>query len=212
VLKVSEIFHSLQGESTHAGRPCLFIRLAGCDLRCAYCDTEYAFQGGTGMSVEEVIEEVRRHGCRLVEVTGGEPLLQEEVYPLLERLIDEEYEVLLETSGAHSTARVPKSVAVILDLKTPGSGMESHNRWENLERLGPGDEVKFVLCDRADYEWAREAVERHALAERHPVLFSPAHGELAPRVLAGWILEDGLSVRLQLQIHKQIWGPEARGV
>lgn len=211
-LKVNEIFHSIQGESTHAGRPCVFVRLTYCSLRCSYCDTEYAFFEGKERPLDEILAEVARHECRLVEVTGGEPLIQKETTLLLERLLDEGYEVLLETSGAYPVEDVPEGVRIIMDLKTPGSGMVAKNRWENLEHLGREDEIKFVICDRADYEWARGVVAGHELSDRHAILFSPSFGQLPPDELAAWILEDRLPVRLQLQMHKFIWSPAARGV
>ena len=212
-LRVNEIFHSIQGESTHAGRPCVFVRLTYCNLRCRYCDTEYAFFEGIERPLDDIVSEVGRYGCRLVEVTGGEPLIQKETIALLERLLDAGHEVLLETSGAWPIENVPAGVRIIMDLKTPGSGMVARNRWENLRHLDADDEIKFVICDRADYEWARGVVGEHGLAERHAaVLFSPSWGEVDPRELAEWILADGLLVRLQLQIHKHIWSPTARGV
>ena len=211
-LRVNEIFHSIQGESTHAGRPCVFVRLTYCDLRCRFCDTEYAFFEGIERPLDDIVGEVDRYGCRLVEVTGGEPLIQKETIALLERLLDAGHEVLLETSGAWTIENVPDGVRIIMDLKTPGSGMVARNRWENLRHLDADDEIKFVICDRADYEWARGVVGEHGLAERYTVLFSPSWGEVDPRELAEWILADGLSVRLQLQIHKHIWSPTARGV
>ena len=211
-LRVNEIFHSIQGESTHAGRPCVFVRLTYCSLRCAYCDSEYAFFEGTERPLDEIVAEVGRYGCRLVEITGGEPLIQRETNELMRRLLAAGHEVLLETSGAWSVEDVPEGVRIIMDLKTPGSGMVARNRWENLRHLDENDEIKFVVCDRADYEWARGIVGEHALAERHAVLFSPAWGEVDPAELADWILADRLPVRMQLQIHKFIWSPTARGV
>ncbi|HET6617228.1 MAG TPA: radical SAM protein [Gemmatimonadota bacterium] len=211
-LRVNEIFHSIQGESTHAGRPCVFVRLTYCNLRCRYCDTEYAFFEGIERPLDDIVSEVGRYGCRLVEVTGGEPLIQRETIALLERLLDAGHEVLLETSGAWPIENVPDGVRVIMDLKTPGSGMVAKNRWENLRHLDADDEIKFVICDRGDYEWARGVVGEHGLGERHTVLFSPSWGEVDPRELAEWILVDRLPVRLQLQIHKHIWSPTARGV
>ena len=211
-LRINEIFHSIQGESTHVGRPCVFVRLTSCDLRCRFCDTEYAFFEGTERSIDEIVNEVGRFGCRLVEVTGGEPLIQRETTVLLSRLLEAGHEVLLETSGAWPVEDVPAGVRIIMDLKTPGSGMVSRNRWENLRHLDCEDEIKFVICDREDYEWARGVVGEHGLAERHAVLFSPAWGEVDPAELADWILADRLLVRLQLQIHKHIWGAGVRGV
>jgi 7-carboxy-7-deazaguanine synthase len=213
MLTVNEIFHSIQGESTHAGEPCVFVRLTACDLRCSWCDTPYAFHEGQRMSVEEVVDRVSRFDCRMVEVTGGEPLLQHDVYPLMRRLLDAGKTVLLETGGHHSIAEVPPDVVRIVDVKCPGSGQSARNDWQNLERVTGRDQVKFVIKDRGDYEFARDIVRREELAGRvAAVLFSPVHGVLDARDLAAWILEDGLPVRLQLQVHKFIWGAEARGV
>ena len=212
MLKVTEIFHSIQGESTHAGRPCVFVRLTGCPLRCTWCDTAYAFYGGRDMTQDEVVEQVRAFGCGLVEVTGGEPLSQPASLPLLARLCDEGFEVLLETSGAIETSGVDRRVHVVLDVKCPGSGMVDRMHWPNLDRLAPHDEVKFVIKDRADYEWAREVVRNRNLAARCTVLMSPVFGEADTRQLAEWVLADKLPVRFQLQMHKQIWAPDMRGV
>jgi len=213
MLTVNEIFHSVQGESTLAGRPCVFVRLTACDLRCTWCDTPYAFVEGRKMSVAEVAAEVARFGCPLVEVTGGEPLLQEDVYPLMVRLLDEGHTVLLETGGHVSVERVPPKVIKILDVKCPASGESAKNHWDNLARLDVRDQVKFVIQDRADYEFARDVLGRHALDRRvAAVLFSPVHGVLEPKELAGWVLADRLPVRVQLQVHKYIWGADARGV
>jgi 7-carboxy-7-deazaguanine synthase len=213
MLTVYEIYPSIQGESTHVGRPCVFVRLAACDLRCRWCDTPYAFTGGRKMTVDETIDEVRRHGCPLVEVTGGEPLLQEDVYPLMDRLLASGHQVLLETGGQHSIARVPAAVTTILDVKCPASGEAGAMCWPNLEQLPPATEVKFVIQDRADFDYACDVVRRHALTSRAAaVLYSPVHGTLQPSELARWILEARLPVRLQLQAHKYIWSPEARGV
>ncbi len=211
-LKINEIFYSIQGESTYAGRPCVFVRLTYCNLRCTYCDTEYAFYRGLERSIDEILEEVSTYRCRLVEVTGGEPLIQRETTQLLERLLEEGYEVLLETSGAWPVEDVPDGVRIIMDLKTPGSGMVASNRWQNLQHLDSDDEIKFVLCDRADYEWARGVIGEHDLTVHHSVLLSPSYDELDPRLLSEWVLADGLPVRVQLQIHKFIWSPSARGV
>jgi 7-carboxy-7-deazaguanine synthase len=213
VLTINEIFHSIQGESTHSGRPCVFVRLTACDLRCSWCDTTYAFHEGSKMSVEAVVEQVKGYGCPLVEVTGGEPLLQRDVYPLMERLIDAGHTVMVETGGHLSIAQVPPQVIRIMDVKCPGSGESARNHWDNLEQLTSRDEVKFVLRDRADYDFARDIVVRHGLAGRTAaVLFSPVHGVLEARELAEWILQDRLPVRLQLQAHKFIWDPATRGV
>jgi len=213
MLTINEIFHSVQGESTYAGRPCVFVRLTACDLRCAWCDTPYAFVEGRKMSIDDVLAEVARFGCPLVEITGGEPLLQEDVYPLMARLVDEGRTVLLETGGHLSVERVPANVVRILDVKCPASGESAKNHWDNLERLDVRDQVKFVIQDRADYEFARDVVGRHALDRRvAAVLFSPVHGVLEPKALAEWVLADRLPVRVQLQVHKYIWSPETRGV
>lgn len=211
-VKITEIFYSIQGESSHAGRPCVFLRLTYCNLRCTYCDTEYAFFEGVPYSLDEILDIVAGFDCELVEVTGGEPLLQRETIPLLERLLEAGYEVLLETSGAWPIKTVPDGVRIIMDLKTPGSGMVRQNLWENLAHLDEDDEVKFVICDREDYEWARGVLGEHDLAARHTILFSPAWGLLEPQELAEWILADRLPVRLQVQLHKRIWSPTARGV
>ncbi|HKQ62134.1 MAG TPA: radical SAM protein [Candidatus Polarisedimenticolaceae bacterium] len=212
MLRVTEIFHSIQGESTHAGRPCVFIRLTGCNLRCVWCDTAYAFHGGSAMSVDDVLERVAGHGCRLVELTGGEPLLQPEAIGLMAALVERGYEVLIETGGSLPIEPVPAGVKRIVDVKCPGSGEVARNRWENLDALRPGDELKFVLADRADYDWAVGEIGRRGLAGRYPVLFSPVHGCLAPEELAGWVLRDRLAVRVQLQLHKLLWPEALRGV
>ncbi len=211
-MRITEIFHSIQGESTFAGRPCVFVRLTGCPLRCTWCDTDYAFYGGTEQSVDEVLAQIRSYGCGLVEVTGGEPLTQPESLPLLSRLCREGFCVLLETSGALDTASVDPLVHVILDVKCPASGMTSRIHWPNVERLRPIDEAKFVIQDRADYEWSTAVLARYGLADRCPVHFSPVFGVMDPRLLAEWVLADRLPVRLQLQLHKQIWAPDMRGV
>jgi 7-carboxy-7-deazaguanine synthase len=213
MLTVNEIFYSIQGESTHAGRPCVFVRLTACDLRCSWCDTPYAFHEGRKMSVDEVLATVDRHGCPLVEITGGEPLLQDDVYPLMERLIASGRTVMLETGGHRPTTRVPAAVLKIVDVKCPGSGESARNDLANLDRLSPHDEVKFVIQDRADYDFARDVVARYDLTSRAAaVLFSPVHDVLDARTLSEWILADHLTVRLQLQLHKFIWHPSTRGV
>ena len=213
MLTVNEIFHSIQGESTLAGEPCVFVRLTACDLRCTWCDTPYAFYEGRKMSVDEVLEAIDRYGCPLVEVTGGEPLLQPDVYPLMSGLLERGKTVMLETGGHRSIADVPAGVVRIMDVKCPGSGEAAKNHWANLGLLTPADQVKFVLKDRADYEFARDLIQRESLPERvGAVLFSPVHGVLNPRELAEWILADRLRVRLQLQAHKFIWPPDTRGV
>jgi 7-carboxy-7-deazaguanine synthase len=212
-LRINEIFFSIQGESTWAGRPCAFVRLTGCDLRCSWCDTEYAFHEGRTMAVEEVAAQLLGYGCDLVEVTGGEPLLQAGVYPLIARLLDMGTKVLVETSGASDVSRLDVRAIKVMDLKCPGSGESARNLWSNLEHLTPRDEVKFVIADRADYEWARDVLRRDNLAPRvNAVLMSCVFGRLEPALLAGWILADRLPVRMQLQMHKHIWAPDARGV
>jgi len=210
-LIVNEIFFSIQGESTYAGIPCVFVRLAHCDLRCSWCDTEYAFYEGTKMSVKEVLAATRQYPCDLVEVTGGEPLLQEGVHELIVSLLDAGRQVLIETGGHRDISPVDPRAILILDVKCPDSGMSHKNRWENLEELKSKDEIKFVLASRTDYDWAKNVIRRHDLASRHSVHFSPVWQSLKPEQLAAWILEDGLPVRLQLQLHKLLWG-EQRGV
>jgi len=205
-LKITETFYSLQGEADAVGWPTFFIRLTGCPLRCRYCDTEYAFYGGTWWSVDDLVAEALHAGARRVCVTGGEPLAQKNCLKLLSRLCDAGLRVSLETSGALDVGEVDPRVVRVVDVKTPGSGEASRNRYENLALLRESDQVKFVLCDRADYEWAREHVVRHGLAERCQVLFSPSEGQLEPSRLAQWILEDRLHVRFQLQLHKVLWG------
>ena len=211
-MRITEIFHSVQGESTFAGLPCVFVRLTGCPLRCTWCDTDYAFFGGTDRSIDDILDTVRSYGCRLVEVTGGEPLAQPDSSLLLRRLCQEGFTVLLETSGAVDTTIVDPSVRIILDVKCPGSGMTERMHWPNVERLRPQDEAKFVIQDRRDYEWAKSILDRFRLTERCAVLFSPVFGVLDPRQLAEWLLADRLPIRLQLQLHKHIWAPDMRGV
>ena len=206
MLKVTEIFHSLQGEALQAGLPTVFIRLTGCPLRCVYCDSAYAFHGGKWLHIDEILAEVRRYDTPYVCVTGGEPLAQKRCSELLTRLCDEGFRVSLETSGAVDIAAADRRVSRVMDLKTPGSGEVLKNLWANLGELGPDDQLKFVICSRADYEWARAQLRDRGLAEVCPVLFSPAWGELEARELAEWILEDRLPVRLQLQLHKLLWG------
>lgn len=205
-VRVTEIFHSIQGESARAGLPSVFVRLTGCPLRCHWCDTQYAFSGGTPLTVAEILARVRGYDTGVVCVTGGEPLAQPGCLPLLAALCDAGFSVSLETSGALDLSGVDPRVARIMDLKAPGSGEAQRNRWENIECLKPGDEIKIVLAGEADYQWAREQIERHRLAERCDVLLSPVHGALPLRSLAEWILRDRLPVRLQVQMHKLIWG------
>jgi len=213
MLTVNEVFHSIQGESSQAGLPCVFVRLTACDLRCAWCDTPYAFHEGRKRDVADVLAEVASYGCRLVEVTGGEPLLQPDVYPLLQGLLDGGHDVLVETGGHISIERVPAGVVRIMDIKCPGSGEAARMCWDNLARLGASDEVKFVIADRADYDYAKTVMRRGDWASRvAAVLFSPVHGQLPPADLAAWVLADRLPVRVQLQVHKYIWEPGTRGV
>jgi 7-carboxy-7-deazaguanine synthase len=217
-LRITEIFHSIQGESTWAGTPCTFVRVTGCPLRCTWCDTEYAFHGGTRMSFDEILEAVRSHPARVIEITGGEPLAHPGSFRLAERLLDEGYTVLVETSGAFDIAPMDERAHTIMDLKCPGSGESERNLWENLEHLKAHDEVKFVVKDRADYEWARDVIHERGLDRRvqarslGAILMSPVWGELDLVDLAEWILADALPVRFQVQVHKLIWGPEAKGV
>ncbi|MBI3465603.1 MAG: radical SAM protein [Planctomycetes bacterium] len=211
-LLVHEIYRSVQGESTFVGRPCVFVRLSACHLRCRWCDTPHAFTEGEPMGLDDVLARVLAEPCDLVEITGGEPLLQDEVFPLMTRLADAGRTVLLETSGAVDIRRVDRRVRIIMDLKCPGSDECERNLYPNIERLKPTDEIKFVIADRCDFDWSCEQVRGRRLAERFTVLFSPVFGELAPRTLAEWILESNLPVRLQLQMHKYIWDPAARGV
>jgi 7-carboxy-7-deazaguanine synthase len=213
MLTINEVFYSIQGESTYAGLPCVFVRLTACDMRCSWCDTPYAFHEGRRREVDEVVEEVAGHGCDLVEVTGGEPLLQPDVYPLMERLMARGFTVLLETGGHRSTERVPPGVVKVMDVKCPGSGESGRHDWSNMDRLTARDEVKFVVAGRPDYEYARDVIRGRDLERRcAAVLLSPVHGRLDPRELAAWVLEDRLKARVQLQVHKYIWGADARGV
>jgi 7-carboxy-7-deazaguanine synthase len=214
MLRVTEIFRSIQGESTHAGRPCAFVRLTGCPMRCVWCDSEYTFTGGEHVSIEDVMRQVRDFGCRLVEVTGGEPLAQKGAFELIRRLCDEDFEVLIETGGYVSTEGVDERAKIILDVKCPASGESERNHWPNLERLrADRDEVKFVVASREDWEYARGVIEKYDLERRSlAVLISPAWGETDLKEMADLVSSSGLNVRMQLQMHKQIWGAEARGV
>ena len=211
-LVIHEIYRSLQGESTHVGLPCTFVRLTACHLRCTYCDTAHAFHQGESLTIDQVVERALATGDRLVEITGGEPLLQPEVFPLMTRLADAGRTVLLETSGAVSIQSVDPRVSIILDVKTPGSGESAANLDANLVRLQGHDEVKYVVCDRDDFDWAVRHARGHDLIARVPVLIAPAFGRVDPTDLAAWILETGLPLRLQVQLHKQLWDPKARGV
>lgn len=214
MLRVTEIFHSIQGESTHAGRPCTFVRLTGCPMRCVWCDSEYTFTGGVHLSIDDILTSVRATECSLVEVTGGEPLAQPEAFTLINRLCDEGYEVLLETGGYVSTEKVDSRAKIILDVKCPGSGEEARNHWPNLDLLrADKDEVKFVIANRDDWDFARNIIKRFELEKRAlAILISPVWNNLDLQEVAGWITNSRLKVRMQLQMHKYIWGPEARGV
>ena len=213
MLTVNEIFYSIQGESSFTGRPCVFVRLTACDLRCRWCDTAYAFNEGAAASLDDVVSRVESFRCPLVEITGGEPLLQRDVYPLMRRLIDAGKTVLLETGGHIDISAVPDAVVKVVDVKCPGSGESARNDWANLDRLARHDEVKFVIRDRTDYEFARDVVNRHRLERRcGGALFSPVHGVLDPAALAAWVLRDRVPARVQVQLHKYLWGADARGV
>ena len=210
---ITEIFKSIQGESTFAGLPCVFVRLTGCNLRCHWCDTAYAFHGGQKMSVDEVMARVREFGGKLVEITGGEPLLQEDIYPLTERLLAEKFQVLIETSGERSIRRLPRAVIKVMDVKCPGSGEGGRFCFDNLEVLERKDQVKFVIADETDYRYACDFMAAQELGKRvDEIILSPVFGQMPPRQLAEWILRDGLRVRMGMQIHKFIWEPQARGV
>ena len=211
-LKVNEIFYSIQGESSMAGLPCVFVRLTFCNLRCSYCDTEYAFYDGKDMTIEEIIPEVKKYGCNLVEITGGEPLVQENVHLLLKQLCDSGYKVLIETGGSLPIDVIDKRVRIIMDLKTPSSKMMNKNLYGNIELLKPDDEVKFVIGNREDYKWSKEIIEKYNLDEKFTILMSPIFNEVDNIDLAGWILEDKLNVRFQVQLHKYIWHSETKGV
>ena len=212
LLTVNEIFFSIQGESSFAGRPCAFVRLTYCNLRCRYCDTEYAFSEGSPMTVGKILEAVKGYPTELVEITGGEPLAQDSVHRLTRRLLDEGKTVLIETGGSLDIRPVDGRAILIYDIKCPGSGMEGENLWSNLEHLRSQDEIKFVLSSRSDYDWAKQQLRDRQLQRRHSILFSPVWGALQPQELAEWILLDGLPVRMQIQLHKILWGPHARGV
>ena len=211
-LKVNEIYYSIQGESTHVGRPCIFIRLTYCNLRCTYCDTEYAFYEGKDIEIPEIMAEIKQWNCNLVEVTGGEPLFQDECIDLLNELTNQNYEVLLETGGSLSISDVPIEIVRIVDFKCPSSGMEKKNLWSIVNDLQPHDEVKFVIGDREDFDWAKEMLNKYSLNEKCSILFSPTFGKIDPSLIVEWILEGDIPVRMQLQMHKLIWGSERKGV
>ena len=212
MLKIYEIYTSIQGESSYQGLPCVFIRLSGCNLRCAWCDTAYAFFGGEEKSIKEIMAEVKDSGPLLVEITGGEPLIQSECYALMKELCDQKYEVLLETGGSIDTIKVDPRVRKIIDFKTPSSLMVDENNWDNISRLNPGDELKFVIGDSADYDWALNIIKKNGLEEKTIVNLSPVHGVMSPSELTKWMLEDKIDVRVNLQIHKYIWGENTIGV
>lgn len=218
-LQITEIFKSIQGESTMAGIPCAFIRLTGCNLRCSYCDTTYAYDGGESFSIDEALSRIEGYRCRLVEITGGEPLLQDAVYPLLNALLKNGKDVLIETNGSIDVGRVQgfkgsmgQGAKIIMDIKCPESGMSEKMNWENLNVLTRNDEIKFVICSGDDYQWSKEIIEKYSLADRYPVLMSPAYDRLTAGKLSEWILRDNLNVRLNLQLHKYIWDAGMRGV
>ncbi len=212
MIKVNEIYHSIQGESSKTGLPCVFIRLTYCNLRCSYCDTEYAFYEGEEKPVDDIINEVKKYNCNLVEITGGEPLVQEECFGLMKNLCDEGYDVMLETGGSLSIKDVDKRVFIVMDLKCPSSKMEKKNLYENIDYLKQNDELKFVIGNRADYEWAKEIIVKFKARGKCNILFSVVYGELDPVKLAEWIIDDNLNVRFQLQMHKYIWHPDTKGV
>ena len=211
-LKINEIYYSVQGESTHAGRPCIFIRLTYCNLRCSYCDTEYAFYDGKDMEITDIMSEIKQWDCNLVEVTGGEPLFQEECIDLLNELVNSNYEVMLETGGSLSISDVPKKVVKIVDFKCPSSGMVKKNLWSIADDLQSHDEVKFVIGNREDFDWAKDRITEYSLDKICTLLFSPTFGEIDPQQIVEWILAENLPVRMQLQMHKMIWSPEEKGV
>jgi 7-carboxy-7-deazaguanine synthase len=212
MIKINEIYLSVQGESSHTGLPCVFVRLTGCNLRCVWCDTAYAFHEGKTQSIDQTLKDIKSFGINLVEITGGEPLMQEDVYPLMEALLENGYKVMLETGGSLSLGKVPRDVIKIMDLKCPGSGEHKKNNLDNLKLLAPHDEVKFVILDRRDYEWSRDLIKKYKINETAPILFSPVYGKLELKEMVKWILEDLLPVRLQTQLHKVIWSKETKGV
>lgn len=212
MLKINEIFYSIQGESTYAGHRCVFVRLTYCNLRCSYCDTEYAFNEGTDKSIETIIDEIKKYNCNLIEITGGEPLMQEESLELMKKLCDLNFKVMLETGGSLPIKDVDERVKIIMDLKTPSSGMMKKNFYENINLIKNNDEIKFVIGSREDYEWSKEIIKNYQLNDKCPVLFSTIFDQLKPVTLSEWILKDKLNVIFQLQMHKYIWEPDKRGV
>ncbi|MBC8282331.1 MAG: radical SAM protein [Nitrospinae bacterium] len=212
MIKINEIYLSVQGESSYTGLPCVFVRLTGCNLRCTWCDTAYAFHEGITLSIDETVDEVEKYGVNLVEITGGEPLMQENVYPLMNKLIEKGYRVLLETGGSLSLKKVPENVIIIMDIKCPGSGEHDKNNLDNLKLLGPQDEVKFVILNRQDYEWSRDLIRKYKINEISHILLSPVFDKLELKEMVKWILEDQLPVRLQTQLHKIIWDKDTIGV
>jgi len=212
ILKINEIYHSIQGESSFTGLPCIFVRLTYCNLRCSYCDSEYTFYEGTDMSIDEILNKIKSYSCKLVEVTGGEPLVQKGCINLLQKLVDLDYKVLLETSGSLTIKDVPKEVINIIDFKCPSSNMKKKNLWENINYLKLDDEVKFVIGNREDYDWAKNKIKKYNLTNTCKVLMSPTYKEIEPKMITEWILEDNLNIRFQVQLHKEIWPEEERGV
>mgnify|MGYP000267572663 CR=1 FL=1 len=211
-LKINEIYHSIQGESSYMGKPCIFIRLTYCNLRCTYCDSEYTFHEGNDMSIDEILDEIKKYPCKLVEVTGGEPLFQKNCINLLKKLVDLKYDVLLETSGSLSIKDVPKEVINIIDFKCPSSNMKKKNYWENIQFIKPKDEVKFVIGNKEDYKWAKKKIDKYNLLNICTVLMSPTYKKIEPKTITKWILDDSLDVRFQIQLHKYIWPASMRGV
>ena len=211
-LKVNEIYYSIQGESSYTGLPCIFIRLTYCNLRCTYCDSEYTFHDGNNMSINDILETIGQYSCKLVEVTGGEPLVQKECITLLKKLVDLDYEVLLETSGSLTIKDVPKQVINIIDFKCPSSGMKKKNHWDNINYLKPNDEVKFIIEDREDYEWAKMKIRQYNLNKKSKILMSPSYNKIEEKEIVDWILKDNLNVKFQIQLHKIIWKDTDKGV
>ena len=211
-LMINEIYHSIQGESSYTGKPCIFIRLTYCNLRCSYCDSEYTFHDGKELTINEIMQKIKKYSCNLVEVTGGEPLFQKNCIFLLQRLIKEKYDVLLETSGSLSIQEVPQKVVNIIDFKCPSSKMTKKNLWGNIDYIEGKDEVKFVIADKKDYNWAKEKIKKYTLTKKCTVLMSPAYEEIESKKIVEWILKDKLNVRFQIQLHKEIWEPDKKGV